>query len=403
MKHILFLSISPEKQRPISAMLEKMRGKWTGLFPANEAEALNWLSSYQVQVVVVEIQYPLNRNGIDFLAQLQRKNIRVAKIAITDQKIIIDHLRSSGLAQQFLGRVDDVEMIIATIQRAITLGDLLQHNMLQRLISQVQILPSLPSLYLQIAEELNSANPSAERVGQIISQDISMSAKVLQIVNSAYFGLPYPVASPVQATTLLGLEAIRDLVLGIKVFSNFDQLKIRHLGLTRLWHHSVLVGAFSKTITLNLLSNKNTTSYSFVAGLLHDIGKLILAENLPMKYHSAMTLAAQKKIELYEAEEQIFGATHAQVGAYLLWLWNLPTPVIAATAYHHTPLENDDLEITPVTTVHLANAFQHELSSSANKMAPSKVDSAYIEKLGITARVEDVRQACKRLAHQEEL
>ena len=403
MKSILFLSISPEKLRPISTMLEKMHGKWTGLFPANEAEALNWLSKYQIQVVVVEIQFPLNRNGIDFLALLQKNNVRVAKIAITDQKSIIEHMRSSGLAQQFLAHGEDSEAVKATIQRAITLGDLLQHNMLQRLISQVHLLPSLPSLYLQIAEELNSANPTAERVGQIISQDISMSAKVLQIVNSAYFGLPYSVASPAQATTLLGLEAIRDLVLSIKVFSNFDQLKIRHLGLTCLWHHSVLVGAFSKSITLNLLSNKDTTSYSFVAGLLHDIGKLVLAENLPMKYHSAMTLAAQKKIELYEAEEQIFGATHAQVGAYLLWLWNLPTPVITATAYHHTPLENDDLEISPVTTVHLANAFQHELSSGTNKMASSKVDSAYMDKLSLSAKTDDLRQTCKRLVHQEEL
>jgi c-di-GMP-related signal transduction protein len=205
MKNILFLSISPEKLRPISTMLEKMRGKWTGLFPANEAEALNWLSKYQIQVVVVEIHFPLNRNGIEFLALLQKNNVRVAKLAITDQKNVIEHLRSSGLAQQFLARVDDIEVVKATIQRAITLGDLLQHNMLQRLISQVQLLPSLPSLYLQIAEELNSQNPTAERVGQIISQDISMSAKVLQIVNSAYFGLPYSVASPAQATTLLVL------------------------------------------------------------------------------------------------------------------------------------------------------------------------------------------------------
>jgi HD-like signal output (HDOD) protein len=283
------------------------------------------------------------------------------------------------------------------------LSDLLQHNMLQHLISQVQILPSLPSLYLQIAEELNGPNPSADRVGQIISQDISMSAKVLQIVNSAYFGLPHPVANPSQATALLGLEAIRDLVLGIKVFSSFDQLKIRHLGLTRLWHHSVLVGAFSKSISLKLMANKDATSYGFVAGLLHDIGKLVLAENLPMKYYSAMTLAAQKKIELYEAEERIFGATHAQVGAYLLWLWNLPTPVIAATAYHHTPAEQDIHELSPVTAVHLANAFQDEMTAGLHKWAPTKIDEAYLEGLGISVEVEPLRQMCRRLVHQDEI
>lgn len=381
----------------VQEMIHSMRGEWAVYCTTSPVEALELTNRIPVDVVVVDIQLP-DRTGIDFLSRIQKTSSHVVKIAITDQRNVTEHLRTSGLAQQFLGKIYDKDSLKSSILRALTLGDLLRHNMLQHLISQVQTLPSLPNMYLQIADELNDPNPSAERVGQIISQDLSMSAKVLQIVNSAHFGLPYPVANPGQATTLLGLEAIRDLILSIKVFSSFDQLKIRHLGLTRLWHHSVLVGVMSKTIAKTISSDKKTNNYAFVAGLLHDIGKLVLAENLPMKYHSAMGMAAQKKIELIEAEEEVFGATHAQVGAYLLWLWNLPEPVIHATAYHHTPLEYTNRIFSPVTTVHLANAFNYEISTHSIKWSRPVVNEEYARLLGISKNLDNLRQLCNRTA-----
>jgi len=378
-----------------------VRGQWNFFYPNTQTEALELLTRVPMDVMIVDIRFP-DQSGIDLLTRTQKALPHVVRIAIAEQKNVVDHLRKSGLAQQFLGKNFDGPGLKSTILRALTLGDLLRHNMLQRLISQVHVLPSLPSLYLQIADELNNPDPTAERVGQIIAQDISLTAKVLQIVNSAYFGLPYQVADPAQATTLLGLEAIRDLVLSIKVFSTFDQLKIRHLGLTRLWHHSVMVGVLSRIVARAITPDKNTNNQSFVAGLLHDIGKLVLAENLPMKYHAAMGLATQKRIELYQAEEEIFGATHAQVGAYLLWLWNLPDPVITATAYHHVPAPLAPNGFSVVTTVHLANTFNYEMSTSSNKWAVPHLDIAYLTQLGIAHRLDVLRALCEKSIQESE-
>jgi HD-like signal output (HDOD) protein len=316
------------------------------------------------------------------------------KIALSDQKNIIDQLRAAGLAQQFLPRSFEMKSLQESIARAITLRDLLNQNMLQRIIPQVRSLPSLPNLYLQIADELNKPMPSPERVGQIISQDISMTAKVLQLVNSAHFGLPYQVANPTQATVLLGLEAIRDLVLVIKVFSNFDQLKLRHLGLTQLWNHSIAVGAYARQIARSLLKDKRAVEYSFVSGLLHDIGKLVLADNLPMKYHSAMEMAARQHLQLCDAEQETFGTTHAQVGAYLMWLWNLPDPVVVASAYHHAPSTHPEKTLTPMIAVHLANVFVHDASGGGNKrwLDPS-LDRKCLAELSLLEQVEELQQS----------
>jgi putative nucleotidyltransferase with HDIG domain len=401
MKNVLFVDINSGKINAIHGLMNMMRGEWRAGFAASATDAVNFMTQASIDVIVADINYP-DMTGINFLTRSQKIDPQVVKIAITDQKNIIEHLRTSSLAQQFLGKSYDMSTLKASILRAATLRDLLTQSMLQRLISQVRSLPSLPNLYLQIADELNKPDPTADRVGQIIAQDISMTAKVLQIVNSAYFGLPYQVVNPTQATVMLGLETIRDLVLTIKVFSNFDQLKLRHLGLTRLWNHSISVGVFSKMIARAISSDKKTFEYAFVAGLLHDIGKLVLADNLPMKYHNTLELAAQKRIELQEAEEAIFGTTHAQVGAYLLWLWNLPEQVITATAYHHVPDKYSTKGFTPVTAVHLANIFNHMVTSNTTRWALPQINGPYMVSSGISDRVGELMQMCQNSYHVSE-
>lgn len=396
MKTVFFVGINPSLIPAIQHLTRSSGNSWQSYFPGNTSEALEWISRVKLDVVLVEINFP-DAGSIQLLNYLQKNCPQVVKIAVCDQKNILDHLRTSGLAQQFLNKSFDIPMLKTSIERAFTLRDLLSQNMLQRLIPQVRSLPSLPTLYLQIADELNKPLPSAEKVGQIISQDISMTAKVLQLVNSASFGLPYQVVNPTQATVLLGLEAIRDLVLTIKVFSNFDQIKLRHLGFTQLWNHSIAVGAASRLIARELVKDKLVMEYAFVAGLLHDLGKLVLADNLPMKYHSALEIAANKQIQLRDAELEVFGTTHAQVGAYLMWLWNLPDAVVVASAYHHTPSEHPEKSISPLPVVHMANVFVHEtIHGGTRRWKSPMLDQNCLQLFGLADRVDDLRQVIPR-------
>lgn len=276
MKKILFLDIDPKKTRDLQVMAINNRGEWKVSFQNTPKDAQRLLETEAVDVIVSEIHTP-DLAGVDLLSQAHRKYPHIAKIAISDQKKILNHLSSAGLAQQFLLKPYSMKDLETSILRAFTLSDLLVNNMLQRLISQVRSLPSLPTVYLRIADEFNSPDPSADKVGSIIAEDMSMSAKVLQLVNSAYFGLSQQVASPTQATALLGLQTIRDLVLSIEVFSQFDHIKIRYLGLNLLWYHSVRVGTFSRIIADSVSRDSKTKEYAFAAGLLHDLGMLVLA------------------------------------------------------------------------------------------------------------------------------
>ena len=174
-------------------------------------------------------------------------------------------------------------------------------------------------------------------VGQIIERDIAMSAKVLQLVNSAFFGLPQHVASPSQAVVLLGLETVKMLVLTTHVFSQFEERKLGGLQINALWRHSLAVAAMAKGIARAEQAPPKSIDHAFMAGMLHDVGKLILAANIPDPYHAALAMAKQKAMPPQDAERMFLGATHAEVGAYLLGLWGLPDSIVIATALHHRP------------------------------------------------------------------
>jgi putative nucleotidyltransferase with HDIG domain len=208
---------------------------------------------------------------------------------------------------------------------------------------------------MQIMEEVESPSASLEHIGTIISQDPAMSAKILQLVNSPFFGLSRLVANPSQAATLLGIDIIRGLVLCIDVFSQFNSSTLDKLGISLLWDHSIRTASYAKKIAHYENADKKTVDYAFIGGVLHDIGKLVLADNLPVQYYSALSTSSRKEIELYVAENDIFGTTHSQIGAYLLGLWGLPQPIIEAVAFHHSPLDCPIKIFNGLTATHAAN------------------------------------------------
>jgi putative nucleotidyltransferase with HDIG domain len=236
--------------------------------------------------------------------------------------------------------------------------------------------------------EMQSPNSSTEKVGKIVSRDIAMTTKVLQLVNSAFFGLREYVSDPVQATSLLGMEVIRELVLSIHLFSEISQYKLEQLGLSSLWDHSLNVGNYARMVAVNGGLPRKSADQAFLAGLLHDVGKLVLAENMPERYYKGYWIGIQQGIELYQAEEKVFGANHAQLGAYLLALWGLPDWVVAATAYHHKPEVKVDDGFSPVTAVHVANVFDHEANPHKIKGGIPEINLDYLEQLGLKDRLE---------------
>jgi HD-like signal output (HDOD) protein len=274
------------------------------------------------------------------------------------------------------------------------LRDVLANEQLKRLASRISCLPSLPALHVKLTEELRLDEPSLDRVGQIISEDLGMTTKILQMVNSAFFRLPQPVSDARQAAAYLGLANLRSLVLSLQVFSQFDQHSVQQFSIEDLAQHCRTTGLRARRIAELEHSDQKVEEQYFLAGLLHDVGKLILAAGLPEQYTRLLERARQTGQPVRELEALEFGATHAEVGAFLLGLWGLPNPVVEAVALHHRPAASSAHGVSAVIAVHVADALTQERTGVEGVQSDNCMDGACLGALGLEQRVEAWKAEC---------
>lgn len=221
-----------------------------------------------------------------------------------------------------------------------------------------------------------------------------MTVKVLQLVNSAFFGLPRQVASPEQATALLGVETMKLLVLSIDVFSQFSHGTIEGLAPEVVQRHCSETARVAKQIAVSEKASREVVDAALMAGFLHDVGKLILAESLAEKYQEVIARTRGKNLPLCQVEREVLGATHAEVGAYLLGLWGLPDAIVEATAFHHDPGKSFNESFSALTAVHAANVLVLEESGGAADGTIEQLDLDYLAQVGVVDRVAAWRTDC---------
>ncbi len=397
---ILFVDDEPRILAGLRRTLRPMRREWDMSFVESAQEALDFLSAQPCDVIVSDMRMP-GMGGMDLLRRVRKLHPHIVRIALSGQADEEAILRSADAVHQFLAKPCAAEMVKSTVTRACTLRELVEGEKLRRLITKMESLPSLPALYHELIDEIQSPDASLKRVGQIVAQDMGMSAKILQLVNSAFFGIQQHVTSPTQAVNLLGLDIIKALVLSVHVFSQFEQDAVGGQSLGALWRHSVVVGAFARQIARAEGSDRKSVDAAFVAGMLHDVGKLVLAVNLPTTYQAVGALVELEGTSLFEAERKQLGANHAQVGAYLLGLWGLPHPVVEATAFHHEPNSQAADHFTGTTAVHVANGLDHERHASDEVGVPPAFDLSHLARLGLTERLLVWRPLCMEVIEGE--
>lgn len=278
MKTILIVDDEINVLHGLRRMLRSSRFEWDMEFVTSGEAAPDTLSRKPINVVVSNIQMP-GMDGVELLHRVSEKYPLTVRIALSGQAGKKLSHQIVGTVHQFLWKPCDADTLKASLNRASSLIDLLADSQLQRVIAKLNLLPSLPSLYLAIKEELHLKRASTGRVGELISGDIGMTAKVLQLVNSAFYRPRQKVQNPAQAVMLIGLETVKNLVLSISVFSQFNQSKMKNLGLSGLWDQALRVGSFAKMIAKREIMDKRLADYAFTAGSLHDVGKLVHADN----------------------------------------------------------------------------------------------------------------------------
>ena len=390
---ILFVDDKPSALAALQEMMYPMHHQWDLEFAQGGTEALAIMSQVPVDAVVADMRMP-GMNGAELLDEVMSRYPQVVRIILSSQSDKTSLMKSTGTAHQYLSKPCSAEKLKGSIERAFAQEELLRNDSLKKLVSRMKSLPSMPTLYLRLMEELAPPEYTLTKIGKIISGDVGMTAKLLQLVNSAFFGLSIHVSNPIHATRLLGPEIIKGLIFSTEVFSRFRKVQSSCLSLEKFLNHAMSVAAFAKEIAMCENQDRKAVDNTFVAGMLHDTGRLVLAENLPDQYRKTFALASNKGITLWEAEQEIFGATHAEVGSYLLVLWGLPANTIEGLAFHHSPSESLDKSFSPLTAVHVANLLEHELDEEEAALPQNSVDLHYLEELGLKNRLAVWRDVC---------
>jgi len=392
----LFVDDEPRILAGLRRTLHGLRREWEVEFVESGPEALGRLAAGRFDAVVTDVRMP-GMDGAQLLDAVRKRHPATVRIILSGQCDRQAVLRCVGLAHQFLAKPCHSETLKRTLARVCGLCDRLVEPWQKGVASCVGSVPSRASLYAALIAELDSAQASIQRVAQIVSLDLGMTAKALQLVSSGFFGTPQRVSDAVEAVNLLGLDILKPLALSTEAFSPFHAYGAEARWLERLVDHSLAVGKAAKAIAEFETRDSVLVGDAFLAGFLHDVGASVLAQHLPDRYVCTSGVLRLKRPSPWETEKLAFRTAHADVGAYLMALWGLPDPIIEAIAHHHSPTLSSDQGFTPLTAVHVANAF---LEQTGDVRVPCPMDVDYLERIGLLHRVEAWRGICRPLKQE---
>ena len=318
-------------------------------------------------VIVSDMRMP-GMDGATLLCRVRELYPQVVRIVLSGHTELSTALRVVPVAHQFLAKPCDAEMLRVAVERACHLKALLSDDSIRRTVTALGDLPSLPRTYEALTQALADPDTSLQKVAKIIEQDVGISAKVLQLVNSAFFGIAHSMTNIQSAVSYLGINTLKNLVLSVEIFRAFKPKRdLPGFSLEKLQHHAQLTAH----IAARLPVPKHLADIAVVAGMLHDVGKLILAWKLSEHFEKMLAEALEAHCPVYKVEEREDGFSHAEIGAYLLGLWGLPYTVVEAVALHHGPNRVPHQNFDAISAVYAANLLAHELEQSSSGEASS--------------------------------
>jgi len=400
MKRILFVDDEVSILDALKRMLRPQREIWDTAFASGGEAALAMLEATPFDVIVSDMRMP-GMDGATLLGTVCEKYPNALRIILSGYTELEATFRAAPVAHQFLLKPCDADALRTAIERGTNLVDLLNSKMLISIVGSLRDLPSAPGVFTELRTALAAPDPSLDRIAKIVERDVGIATKVLQLVNSAFFGVARDVTNIKTAVTYLGTSLLQNLVLSVAVFRTFKPKKpIPDFSIERFEEHSHLTAGVVTRMAPKTGAAK-LASATVVAGLLHDVGKLVLAERAPEHFARAIAGAKSGQRPLYQVEEQLIGVSHAEIGAYLLALWGIPFPVVEAVAHHHHPDRVPREKWDMSTVVYLANMLAHEqaaLGGQDDGLADGEIDANVIAPLGGEASLGEWRKIAEEAA-----
>lgn len=318
----------------LNSLSSSAADEWQSLYVNNPEAALNIISQRRISVIVANFGSDMDD------AKLFFQNVWV-QAGPTIQIILLLNNVNDEIDDSFdyvhlcISSHCEPTEVIKEIQRGLSIWEQIKDNdALASLVIKLNKLPTPPALYFDLRDEFESRNCNTESLANIIARDQAITVRLLKVVNSGFYATPRSIVELKQAISFLGIELVLGLVLSAYLF---DSLPLPGINLDKLWKHNLTVSALAKHIAKELGGDRNIIDASGVAGLLHDLGSLILLANLPTQYHTIIRQSMGDESVLLPLEYEHFGAAHPEIGALALKLCNLPDDIIEAVALHHQP------------------------------------------------------------------
>jgi HD-like signal output (HDOD) protein len=376
---------------------------WTVIAVTDANSALQEIEKQPIDIVLSDMHMDA-MSGATLLGAVQQRHpdiVRIIMSAHTDPKLAF---RVVPFAHQFLAKPVDPDVLRWTIRRACGLRRLLTSESIRAAVGASNDLPAAPTTYLKLKQVLRDPEVSLTEVSAVVERDVGISARVLQLVSSAFFGLPRRVTTVSAAVTYLGVETLRTLVLALEIVRMFrDGGSIRGFSVDALQRHSFVTAKLARGF-----AEDHDTDDAYVAGMLHSVGQLVLAERVPLKYAEVLERAQVEPRTLAEIEREILGATHAEVAGYLLGLWGLPQRIVEAVTHYQEPWRLDTSRLGIAGAVYVASILAERpetpLSASTTPpraksgVSPGQLSAPYLDGVGALGSLHTWRALARRAA-----
>jgi HD-like signal output (HDOD) protein/CheY-like chemotaxis protein len=350
--HVLFVDDEESMLSGLRRMLRAHRDRWDMSFALGGERALAVLAERPCDVVVSDFRMP-GMDGGTLLQLVRDRYPGTARLILSGHTDESDLLKVLLLAHQFVNKPCSEDDLVHAIERVLKLRSTLTNEAVQREVAGIETLPSPPSTLRDLLSALDSPNASSRSVAEAIARDPAATAKILQVVNSSASGLVRKVSDIGQAVSLLGLRNVRAMVLMHDLVRDFRAPSATSDWGERLARHSIETSRLAR----HLCADQPWAEDAFAAGLLLEVGQLVLASCRPDAFAAHLREWSESGQPLGAIETSTFGVDHAAAGAYLLGLWGLPFPVIEAVATHTHPWEAHPMRVDdPIAAVTLAHA-----------------------------------------------
>jgi HD-like signal output (HDOD) protein len=394
---ILFVAYEQYILKSLQQLLQDEN--WDCHFVSSTREALNFLQTEPVDLVVSDVMMP-DMDGIQLVSEIRKLYPSIIRMLLTSyakQKNIIEAL-AKGYTQQIIPKPwfdQELKEIIRSALRQ-SVQQKKQSPEFQILINSIQLLPSLPESYSNVRSCIVGDEIDIEKMADYISQDVAISSALLRWANSALFGQRFQVNTIKKAIIVLGTDIVKNLVLSESINQTIARKvpAVKGFDSAKFEKHSMATAIIARLLIKSLhCTDLNRHDRAFIAGLLHDMGKLVAASFFSDQFAKAIALAKKRKCPLIEAEMETYGTQHAELGGFLAKWWALPPFIVNTICWHHQP-QSTPVDQDNIFAAHVANLLSYQFHYGSNgDTLPREIAEEYQDKFYLTEETIEILQA----------